>query len=906
MLDTRQQTRPALLGTKLYIPATRTDIVRRSRLTELLNSSVNRKLTLVSAPAGFGKTTLMSEWIPQSRRCVTWLSLDRNDNEPVRFWMYVVGALQSLDETLGGNTLLLLQSPEPQQLDTVISRLINEITAFPDTFALVLDDYHVIENPAIHESLAFFLDQLPRNMHLIILSRADPVLPLPRLRARQEMTEVRVNDLRFTHAESSAFFQSVMRIAIGDEDVSALDHRTEGWVAGLQLAALSMQGQDVHSFVKAFTGDDRYILDYLIEEVFRRQPEEVQTFLMHTSVVDRLSGSLCDALTGGSEGVTMLARLEQTNLFLFPLDNVREWYRYHHLFADLLRMRLQRRNPDTLLEMHRRASAWFEHNGLMEEAIQHALAGREWERSARLIHTMALKMLSRWQHGILERWIRALPEQVLEEWPYLCVSYAFVFMHIANFDRCEEYLRKAEKLWKDEPPDHHLCSVWSIRSMAWFARGNPEETLAAAHHAVRYARPDNFLEQSLSLLSLSVGLMMHARTREAEETLRRTLVASEKAGHLIVHFSAWMYIGYIQLMRGELHLAMETLQRSVAQGSLDFPESAITSHSLLCSLALELNELDAAERHCQECIAIQNRTGGLRGWPLLRIGLRAVVWVLVHRGEKEQAALFVEREIELAHRHRNGIAEREARSIRALMALWDGDIAAAGRWAETVNLGAEDDFSFGRETAHLTYIRILLSREEYDQAISLARHLRSVAEAGSRARRVIELGVLEALAYAASGRMDAGISLLADLLQRSEREGYVRVFVDEGAPMVDLLRGCVRMLRKEDGNGQSRLEGYIARLLASFPDEMTLAASRRRETPADLPPAYLLDPLSEREIEVLHHMATGLANAGIGKKLFISTGTVKRHVNNIYTKLNVHSRMEAVAKAKELKVLTVS
>lgn len=893
-----------LLATKLFIPPARSDIVARPRLTEVMNDAVRRRFTLVSAPAGFGKTTLMSEWIPRSERCVTWLSLDKNDNDPVRFWMYVVGSLQLLREELGSKTLALLSLPERPSNDMIITALINEVSGFPDLFALVLDDYHSIEDPVIHESVALLLERLPQNMHLIMLSRADPVLPLSRLRARREMTELRAADLRFTRDESAAFLNGVMKIGVAEQDVDALDQRTEGWIAGLQLAALSMQGKDdVSSFIRAFTGDDRYILDYLVEEVFRSQPEDVQSFLLRTSVLDRLTAPLCDAVTGDANGMQMLERLENANLFLFPLDHVREWYRYHHLFADLLRMRLRKLHTTAIPDLHLRASTWCESHGYMEEAIHHALAAKAWDRAGMLIQATSLKMLARWQHSILETWIKALPDEVLEQRPNLCVSYAFVFMHGANFDRCEEYLEKAERAWTSEPPDHQLCAVWSIRALVAFGRGNANATWEAAEKSVTYARPESPIEQTLSLMGISLGHMMQLRLTEAEAKLMETIAVSHKVGHFIVYFSSWTYAGYIQLMKGELSKAAETFRKAVDQGSLDFPESAITAYSLMCSLEIERNNLEAAERYCRECLSIQRRTGGLRGWPLLRVGLKALAWMLCRLGEKQEAAQLVEREIELGKRHRNHVAEREARAVRALLWLWDGNRASAERWANDISLTHEDDFSFGRETAHLTFIRVLLIQEEFEKAIALTRELRPIAESTGRVRRLIELLVLQSLAHRGRGEMNEALAMLLQALTLAEREEFVRVFVDEGEPMVGLLRECVRAMRKGNGNHPSRLESYVATLLAAFPKDLTVAAARHPVHAAGAPPEYLLDPLSPREIEVLQLLATGLGNADIARKLFLSTGTVKRHVNNIYSKLNVHNRMEAVAKGRELNVV---
>ena len=445
-----------LLETKLYVPRWRTGLVPRARLIERLDRGTERKLTLVSAPAGFGKTTLLAEWlaaIPAAERPAAWVSLDQSDNDPALFWAYFITALQKVQSEVGESALSLLHSPQPPPIESVLTTLINEINAIEDDFALILDDYHVIDAQPVQDGTTFLLDHLPPQMHLVIASRADPPLPLSRLRGRGELAELRASDLRFTPEEAAAFLKDVMGLDLSADDVAALETRTEGWIAGLQLAALSMQGrEDVPGFITAFSGDDRYIVDYLVEEVLQRQPERVRSFLLQTSTLDRLSGPLCDAVTDQEEGKGMLEALERGNLFVVPLDDKRQWYRYHHLFADVLRAHSMEEQPDRVPTLHRRASEWYEQNGLPSDAVRHALAGEDFERAAGLVELAALAMLGGSQEPTLLEWLKALPDELVRARPVLSVYYAFASLSGVGLEAAEARLRDAER-WLEATAD---------------------------------------------------------------------------------------------------------------------------------------------------------------------------------------------------------------------------------------------------------------------------------------------------------------------------------------------------------------------------------------------------------------------------------------------------------------------
>ena len=422
-----------ILATKLYIPPPRPKVVLRPRLIERLNEGLDRKLTLISAPAGFGKTTLVSEWVAGSERPAAWLSLDEGDNDPTRFLTYLVAALQTIAPDIGEGVLSVLQSPQPPPTESILTALLNEITAVPDDFVLVLDDYHVIDARPVDAALTFLLEHLPPQMHLVITTREDPQLPLARLRARGQLTELRAADLRFTPSEAAAFLNEVMGLNLSAEDIAALETRTEGWIAGLQLAALSMRGrEDVPGFIRAFAGDNRYIVDYLVEEVLQRQPERVRSFLLQTSILDRLSGPLCDAVTGQEEGNALLEALERGNFFVVPLDDRRHWYRYHHLFADVLHAHLMAEQPDQVPTLHRRASEWYEQHGSAADAIRHALAAEDFERAADLVELAVPAMRRSRQEATLLGWLKALPDELIQCRPVLSVAYAGTLLQAAS------------------------------------------------------------------------------------------------------------------------------------------------------------------------------------------------------------------------------------------------------------------------------------------------------------------------------------------------------------------------------------------------------------------------------------------------------------------------------------------
>ena len=632
-----------LLTTKLYIPQVRPNLVPRPRLSKRLEEGMRNKLTLISAPAGFGKTTLLSEWRmmhSSDEYPLAWVSLEEADNDPPRFLSYLVAALQTIETDIGEAALASLRSPQPPPIESLLTALINEVAAIQKDFALVLDDYHVIEAQLIHDAIAFLLEHMPPQMHLIIASRTDPPLPLSRLRARGQMTELRGADLRFTPEEAGTFLRDVMALDLSTRDVQALGKRTEGWIAGLQLAALSMRGrEDVSGFIAALRGTNRYVLDYLAEEVLQRQADDVQSFLLQTSILGRLSGSLCDAVVASTGSQAMLLRLEQANLFLVSLDDERRWYRYHHLFAEVLRSHLQQAHPEWVPELHRRAGAWYSGHGMPAEAIDHLLAGEDFTGAADLIERAGMAALKRSEMTTLRRWLEALPEAHVRVRPRLCLFYASALIGEAQFDAAEEWLRDAERnlgAGTDAPaaiatagpigrsetaPDTNrsaelegvLGEVAALRAYIAAFRGDLAGTIDLAREALERLPADDLYTRGLSALELGYGYLESGRLEAANEAFSLAVATSRTADHIYAVLAALGGLARVRMVQGQLHEAARLCRQAqqLATGGAGDPlPAAIYAHLGLGELLYEWNDLEAAVSNLNEGIEL-GKQGGL-------------------------------------------------------------------------------------------------------------------------------------------------------------------------------------------------------------------------------------------------------------------------------------------------------
>jgi LuxR family maltose regulon positive regulatory protein len=893
--------------------------VPRPRLAELLAEGMNHKLTLISAPAGFGKTTLLSEWRMihlSSEYPLAWVSLEEADNDPSRFLSYLIAAIQAIEAETGKSVLNSLRSPQPPPIESVLTALVNEIAAIPKDFALVLDDYHLIEAEPVHGATTFLLEHMPPNAHLVIASRADPPLPLARLRAQGQMTEIRTDDLRFTTEETAAFLRGVMGLDLTEESVTALENRTEGWIAGLQLAALSVRGrEDVSGFITALRGSSRYVLDYLAEEVLRRQPEDTRAFLLHTSILDRLSGPLCDAVTERADGQEMLERLERANLFTVPLDEARRWYRYHHLFSEFLREHLHRTQPDLEPRLHRKASSWYEHNRLVHEAVGHALAAADLETTARLIEENFRDMLAHGEASLLLSWMEALPEELLRSRPRLCIPCAWALLIIGRLEAAELRVQDLERMVGAAgfPPDESEVSInddelaavsgeaAAIRAFIVRNRGDVPFSIELSRRALGLLAEDNFTLRGIVAYLLGGAYSMNGDLVAAHEFLSEAITTSQRADNAFAALLAMRGLAELDVMRGRLHRAADLYRQALRLAEQrPFPAAGL-AHVGMGELLYEWDDLDGAMRHLAEGIALGERSGStsivLPGHALLA----RVKWA---RGDPKGALRVIQDDASTAQgmtpssRDLNRVVTYGAR-----LRLAQGDVEGATRLLEERGIGVDDDLDHLNVLEHVMLARVLIARREHDAALDLLGRLLEVAEATGSTGSAIEILAVEALAGAAQGDEAQAMSALARALSLAEPEGYVRTFVDEGEPMAALLSKFLRARRAERlPSSRDASTEYVDALLAAFrgPSE-SRALSIRADTPQT---AQLLpDPLSERELEVLRLVAAGKSNREISRQLFVTVDTVKKHLTHIFGKLGVRSRTQAVARARELGVI---
>jgi LuxR family maltose regulon positive regulatory protein len=904
-----------LLETKLYVPRLRRGLVARPRLSERLGRGTESKLTLISAPAGFGKTTLLAEWLaatPAGQHSLAWLSLDQGDNQAASFWTYLVTALQSVAPGIGAGALSLLQDPQPAPIETILATLLNELGGVPNDTVLVLDDYHLIDAHDIQDGMAFLLEHLPPQIHLAIATRADPALPLARLRARGELVEIRAADLRFTPAEAAAYLNEVMGLDLAASDVAALEGRTEGWIAALQLAALSMQGRDdVAGFIAAFAGDDRYIVDYLVEEVLRRQPEHVRTFLLQTSILGRMSGPLCAAVTGQDGGKAMLEALDRGNLFLVPLDDRRRWYRYHHLFADVLRAHLLDEQPDHIPELHRRAGEWYEQNGERPEAIHHALAAGDYPRAADLIEQAIPAMRSSRQEAAALAWLRALPNEVIAVRPVLSVHYAGALLLLGQLDGAEARLQDAER-WLDTTADGRArpkaelagrivvddddfrrlpSAIATYRAAQAMATGDVAGTIRQAERGLELAGPDDPLTRGSAAGLLALAYWSTGDLAGAHRSWAECDANLQKAGHIADLTGPAIAMADIRITQGRLRDAMSTYERALrvlAEPGRPVLRGAADMHVGMSALLIEHDDLDAARSHLERSRDLGEHLGLAQNpyrWQAAMARIREA------EGDLGGALALVDE----ADRLYMGDFFPNVRPIAALkarMLIAHGRPAEAGAWALERGLSADDDLTYLREYEHITLARILLARARQDRdvdsirpATQLLERLLQAALDGERAGSAIEILIVQALALQAAGDVPAALVPLQRALALAEPEGYVRMFVDEGASLAALLQAAAK---------RGLAPTYVRALQSAFgPGE-----GRTRIDQG------LIEPLSERELDVLRLLVTDLDGPDIARELVVSLHTVRSHTKSIYAKLGVNNRRAAVSRAAELDLLS--
>jgi LuxR family transcriptional regulator, maltose regulon positive regulatory protein len=896
-----------ILATKLAVPKSRPCVVPRPGLIERLGEGLRGRLTLVSAPAGFGKTTIISEWAAGQRRlepevCLAWLSLDEGDSDQARFLAYLVAALRTVVAEVGEGALGMLQSPQPPATEAVLTALLNEITALPHDIVLILDDYHVVDSEPVDGALAFLLEHLPPQMHLVIATREDPHLPLARWRARGQLTELRAADLRFDPSEAAEFLNRVMGLDLSADDITALETRTEGWIAGLQMAALSLQGRsDAAGFIHAFTGSHRFVLDYLVEEVLERQPARTRSFLLQTAMLDMLCGALCDAVTGQPDGEGMLEGLERGNLFVVPLDDQRQWYRYHHLFADALRARLLSEQPETLPALHRRASDWYEENGSRPDAIRHALCAEDFERAADLIELAGPTLEESSQAAAWLNWAGALPDELIRARPVLSVSYAYALLGRGEIEAAEARLTDAER-WLKTPDevDGQSASravvvdeeqLRSLLATIAVARAYRAQTLGDASGTVRHAQrvlelmPEGeHLRRGQATALMGMTYWANGDLEAADRVFTDYSMRLLAAGNIPDAISTASVLPDFRLPLGRLREAADSLTqllRLVEDHGGPLPPEAADLYRGLGELELERGDLAAAADHL-----LRSKELGDQGeLPVWRYRWSVAQVRLCEAGGDLAGALGLLDEAERLFVRSPLPDVRPIAAQRARIRTAQGRVAEALEWARACGLSVDDDLSYLREFEHLTLAGALIAQYESERvagaihaAVALLDRLLHAAEAGGRRGSAIEIQVLQARAHQARGDSVAALAPLERALPLAETEGYVRVFVEQGPPLVRLLQFAAARATAPDS---------ARRLLAAFPS-----------SGADL--------LSDRELEVLQLIAEGLTNQEIAARLYLSLFTVKAHARSIYTKLDAHSRTQSVATARKLGVLPAS
>jgi LuxR family maltose regulon positive regulatory protein len=896
------------LTTKLHIPHLRPNLVPRRRLTERLDQALRlgHRLLLVCAPAGFGKTTLLSEWVHGGGRPVAWVSLDENDNDPVTFWTHVVAALRAglpntQETTLGEGLLTVLQSPASAHegasasMDTLLATLLNEMAELSVTLITILDDYHLIETQSIHDALSFLLEHLPPQMHLVISSRIDPPLPLARLRGRYQLTEIREADLRFTRVETVAFLNEAMGLGLAEDNMAALASSTEGWIVGLQLAALSLKGKDaarIEAFVQSFGGSHRHIIDYLVEEVLQQQTDEIRDFLLQTGILDRLTAPLCDAVTGRDDSRVRLAQLEQANLFLVPLDEWREWYRYHHLFADFLRVQAKLQ-PQALAALHQKAARWYEANGFMTEAIKHALAGGDMVDAARLIGLVAVDTLRHARFATFFKWLDALPDEFVRADADLATTKGYALLQAGDLAAAESYVQAAAKSLPVDAPQPARAKVIALQAQLPLFRGSRHDdridAIQQAREALELIGDTNPLFRGTLLTHLGETQRAHGDLKSAAHTFREAVNLNRGIGNHVMAIIAMSNLALMLHQQGRRREAAALCQEVISQ-HVDTRGRPIApagvAHILLATMHYEANDLAQAHHHLHKGLALNEHmvlfTVTLMGKTLLAQLQQAT-------GET-QAGLATIRETcqPITEENARRWSVLAARATEANLLLKQGNLTAVAHWAHSAGLSPTDTPSYVRMPMHLAYARLLLAQNRPEEAQTLLTRLERAAQNERLHGTLITIHALQALTQQALGEEDRALTCLRRALLLAAPENYYRSLLDEGLPLAVLL------FKVQAHLGESVDPVFVRNLLEAFRAELEHAPAQ---------PALLVEPLTERELEVLQLIVDGLSNREIAAELYLAIGTVKKHITNIYGKLGVQRRAQAIARTRELALL---
>lgn len=894
-----------LLSTKLYIPRLQPGGIRRARLSDRLLSGLAAPgaWALLSGPAGFGKTTLLGEFIERYQKPVAWLSLDAADNDPARFWTYFVTACQSIQPGLGESALALFRSPQPVPVEAVPTVLINALAGQTQDLVLVLDDYHLIQDQAIHAAMSFLLEHAPDRLHLVFSTRIDPPWPLARFRSHGRLVEIRAVDLRFTEAEAADFLSHTMQLTISPADIAALDVRTEGWIAGLQLAALSMRGRDdIPGFVKAFTGSHTFVAEYLVEEVLQHQPKAMQIFLLQTSILERLNAGLCEAVSGNQDGQAALSALQRANLFLLPLDDDGRWFRYHHLFADLLQVRLQQTcTPEAVNALHARAADWFEKNDFAVEAVNHALSARDFDLAARLVEQNTYPLVTRGELTTLIGWIDALPGS-LNVRPQFLLAKAWALLFAGNVDQIEALLKQMDAQIEINPgtPSAIILqgSAAAIRAFFTLMTGDLTHALELAETAgkilppagTRIDPPNPFLDVAHSVLPYTLGMAYRGQGQyeQAARAFEQELNMFADPRDLLGWTIAMTEVAVLRRMQGRLQASEEVCRQALARiaelGA--YPSGSLARvDATLSEVLRERNELDEAGQRLNDALE------RMRTWNMPTDNLSALMNLMrlqLSQGNLSGAkdTLLQCEELRASHPVFWDLS-RSLDLLEVRLAFAEGDIPTATRLLDAIQPGSSP-IVFLREQELILLARLHESQGHFEKALEILTPLGIEAGLAGRLYAWLNILVQQALTLEASGDRKTALEVLEQALGFARTEGFVRVYVDQGLAMRKLLEEAARETKTEE------LRPYLARLLDAFPAD-----------PAPKKHSDLIEPLTARELEVLNLIAIGDSNQAIADKLVITVSAIKKHTNNIFGKLNVNSRTQAVARARRLGLLPV-
>ena len=907
-----------LIKTKLFAPPRSEDCIARPRLTDQLEQGLGRKLTLAIAPAGYGKTTLISHWLREREGTFSWISLDEGDNDPVQFWSYVIAALQSQNEHLGKTARAWLKNPEQPNWNEIVSLLINDLVVESDApseagpeYVLVLDDYHVIHDAEIQKQLNYLLDRSPHSFHLIITSRVDPPLSLPKRRGLGEINELRAADLRFNIEETQQFLNDLMGLSLHADDVNRLDKRTEGWITSLRLAALSLtQAEDRTAFIATFSGDDRHVVDYLMDEVFALQSEEVQHFMLCTSMLDRFCAPLCTALFSGNKTGNdnhwheMLASLERTNLFLAPLDNQRNWYRYHHLMADLLYSKLQRSTVIDITALHRRAGLWFAEEGLFDEAIRHLVKAGEIDHAVEIVEREGHNAL--WHQGEIWKskpWANHFSDEEIQKRPGLCILFAWYAYSQGNGTKIAYYLDLAKAhlpIAAEHEPEQaktalafQLAQEYKILTALYYLRKHGDPTHELVHDVVHSLPEQNVHIRSVVTLALGEAYFYNGNTVAAQRAFEEGMALGTESNKSLMVYSNLFYLLTTLAMQGQLKkvyaICTERLQHiQHREDAVLYSIGFLHFFQGLCEL--NWNNVEEAERLISTSIIRFERQFAIT---LLFHSLRMYSRLLGVKQEFEKAHRMLDRACQIEHQFgpiRNNNIMGSIKSSRTLLWLMEGRLPEAEQWATEMKFSASDSPSFRQENDYLIFTRLLIARERHDEALQLLDTMYPKAEAGGRMLRCVEMQIMRAQALYPTDKVKA-MGALSKILPTASNAGIIRLFLNGRLPIARLIHRLTK---------QNVVPHYARKVLSAF---TSVRADQLEEEPGLSPlpiQSQLIEPLSKRENDVLYLLVDGYSNREICEKLFISSNTTKTHIRNIYAKLGVSSRPEAIAQANAL------